>query len=49
MTAWDHSCQFPGCGREKAVGRDVCTLHAQVRVFSTGSWVNDRHENGGHG
>lgn len=49
VTSWDQSCQFPGCPHQKAAGCDVCTLHAHVRVSSTGSWVNDRHDNGGHG
>ena len=49
MTSWDHNCQFPSCPGERAAGRDMCTLHAHVRVSSTGSWVDDPHDHGGHG
>jgi hypothetical protein len=49
MTSGDHHCQFPGCTRARAEGRDVCTLHAPVRMSATGSWVSDRHDSGGHG
>jgi hypothetical protein len=49
MTSWDQRCQFPGCTHEKAIGHDRCNLHVRVRVSSTGSWVDDRHDNGGHG
>lgn len=49
VTSWERNCLFPGCTQRKVAGRDVCTLHIRVRISSTGSWVNDRHESGGHG
>lgn len=42
-------CDFPGCGRHAELGLRMCEDHVMVRLSSTGSWVDDRHADGGHG
>lgn len=42
-------CDFPGCDRHAELGARMCDYHELVRIASNGSWVNDRHPDGGHG
>jgi hypothetical protein len=40
-------CDFPLCPEPARDDGTMCELHAHVVV--SGSWVNDRHTDGGHG
>lgn len=42
-------CVFPRCESAPVAGSLRCHDHRNVRVSSTGSWVNDKHTEGGHG
>jgi len=43
------NCDFPGCDRHAELGSRMCDYHELVRLSSNGSWVDDRHPDGGHG
>lgn len=43
------TCDFPGCERHAELGARMCDYHVMVRLASNGSWVDDRHPDGGHG
>lgn len=42
-------CDFPGCERHAELGARMCDYHELVRLSSNGSWVDDKHADGGHG
>ena len=41
--------EFPGCQGPAHSGSSMCLDHLMVRTSGCGSWVNDRHADGGHG
>jgi len=42
-------CDFPGCHALAHPGSSMCVDHLLVRMSGRGSWVDDRHADGGHG
>lgn len=42
-------CDFPACDHHAVLGARMCEGHLMVRVASNGSYVDDRHIDGGHG
>jgi hypothetical protein len=42
-------CDFPGCHRQAHAESPMCAHHLLVRISARGSWVDDRHADGGHG
>lgn len=42
-------CGLPGCTRNAHPRTGMCARHANVRISDSGSDVDDRHADGGHG
>lgn len=42
-------CEFPRCDHPAELGSRMCDYHELVRLSTNGSWVDDRHPDGGHG